>query len=686
MDGRSILDSLEAELEEIYSLSSSSQTGEPRVDVQIMQLGDIRSLPSSPQAEATRRRCISRVPDVLKGLTTVDAFAPQLVSLGPYHHGQARLRAMDYHKVQALYKYLNKANKSLAQVTEAMRPHLESIKSSYVELDEQWRDEERFLKLMILDGCFFLDAMVWKNTPLSPYMVTRVNMDMLRLENQLPLLVLAFLIEHGGNEEQDEQAFKNLFRGLTQNNSGQGSITDMGMHHLDLNRKCRTSAGAYLYNSGHGVLPATKLKQSGVRLARSKSSSFKDISFSNGVLRLPFLEFMDNTETLLLNFLAYEQIFDVDNAVTSYAFLMDNLIDTADDVVLLRERGVFRVSVGSDEDIATLFNSLTKTLALNNLIFIACSYGGTIKYGMNNMPMYVGGMTIPLMISESYSYIDLVNELHGVTTIDPRDCRLKIICNWPITYDRTSAVEISNDHSMSILFNLSKSQPTVELFIETVPHSTGRIFNPPGEFSRMLDLEVESEGFLSSSSEIQRTQFQYKGGAPSYEEGERSDASDGEDEDSATLDNMQFVGEDDEENLDWPDKAYVNNEYVEYEEPPPDEFEDDEWVRSSTAHDIRIGESSSNRGDDEEVPFRVGELFETKDQLVDAIRDYSIKKLVKFKQIKSNRTSYEAICFMNTQRQGRAEGNESDYACPWKLYAVAGKKHNEYFRDQKKQS
>ncbi|XP_020270620.1 uncharacterized protein LOC109845760 [Asparagus officinalis] len=165
----------------------------------------------------------------------------------------------------------------------------------------------------------------------------------------------------------------------------------------------------------------------------------------------------------------------------------------------------------------------------------------------------------------------------------------------------------------------------------------------------MLDLEVESEGFLSSSSEIQRTQFQYKGGAPSYEEDERSDASDGEDEDSAPLDSMQFVGEDDEENPDWPGEAYVNNEYVEYEEPPPDEFKDDEWVRSSTVHDIRIGESSSNRGDDEE-------------------------------QIKSNRTSYEAICFMNTQRQGRAEGNESDYACPWKLYAFAGKKHNGYFR------
>ncbi|XP_020272656.1 uncharacterized protein LOC109847831 [Asparagus officinalis] len=86
-----------------------------------------------------------------------------------------------------------------------------------------------------------------------------------------------------------------------------------------------------------------------------------------------------------------------------------------------------------------------------------------------------------------------------------------------------------------------------------------------------------------------------------------------------------------------------------------------------------------SKGDDD-VPFRVGDLFETRDQLVDAIWDYSIKKLVIFKQIKSNRTSYEAIYFMNTQRKGQVEENEADYACPWKLYAFTGKKHNRYFK------
>ncbi|XP_020242978.1 uncharacterized protein LOC109821202 [Asparagus officinalis] len=165
----------------------------------------------------------------------------------------------------------------------------------------------------------------------------------------------------------------------------------------------------------------------------------------------------------------------------------------------------------------------------------------------------------------------------------------------------------------------------------------------------------------------------------SIEEDERSNDSGGEEQYSAPVDSMQFVTQDVEDNPEWPDEAYVNNDYVEYEEPPPDEFEDDEWIRSSTVKDMCIGESSTRRGDDD-APFKVGDLFETKDQLVDAIREYSFEKNFKFKQVKSNRTSYDAICFMNTQRTGLTEGNEADYSCPWKLYAFAGKKHNFQFR------
>ncbi|XP_020272602.1 malate dehydrogenase, glyoxysomal-like [Asparagus officinalis] len=110
----------------------------------------------------------------------------------------------------------------------------------------------------------------------------------------------------------------------------------------------------------------------------------------------------------------------------------------------------------------------------------------------------------------------------------------------------------------------------VELFIEKLSYSSCQIFNPLGEFSRMLDLGVESDSFLSASlSEMERTQFQYHSGALSFggtpnfmnnkvpyenmrslrgatiKEDERSNASEGEDQDSAPIDSINPILEQD---------------------------------------------------------------------------------------------------------------------------------------------
>jgi len=51
------------------------------------------------------RRCIYRVPACIKDLNP-RAYRPQLVSLGPYHHGNAELLPMEEHKRRALQHLL----------------------------------------------------------------------------------------------------------------------------------------------------------------------------------------------------------------------------------------------------------------------------------------------------------------------------------------------------------------------------------------------------------------------------------------------------------------------------------------------------------------------------------------------------------------------------------------------------
>ena len=54
---------------------------------------------------------------------------------------------------------------------------------------------------MILDGVFFLNLLIWQTKEFwRPYMTIRLWMDMLRLENQLPLAVLDILMDVGGNK------------------------------------------------------------------------------------------------------------------------------------------------------------------------------------------------------------------------------------------------------------------------------------------------------------------------------------------------------------------------------------------------------------------------------------------------------------------------------------------------------
>ncbi|XP_020245033.1 uncharacterized protein LOC109823158 [Asparagus officinalis] len=69
----------------------------------------------------------------------------------------------------------------------------------------------------------------------------------------------------------------------------------------------------------------------------------------------------------------------------------------------------------------------------------------------------------------------------------------------------------------------------------------------------------------------------------------KSNKSKGEEHNSTPINIVQFVIEDVEENLEWLDEAYVNNEYVQYEELTPDEFEDDEWIRSSIDVGVLLG-------------------------------------------------------------------------------------------------
>lgn len=112
------------------------------------------------------------------------------------------------------------------------------------------------------------------------------------------------------------------------------------------------------------VPSVTELAQAGVKIRRKKkANSFLTISFSKkrSELKIPAINVDDGTNFLFANLIASEQScskhgFDITH-YTMFMFL-DDIINIPGDVELLHRKGIIHRDLGSNQDIASLFNKL----------------------------------------------------------------------------------------------------------------------------------------------------------------------------------------------------------------------------------------------------------------------------------------------------------------------------------------
>ncbi|XXG54300.1 hypothetical protein AAC387_Pa03g2221 [Persea americana] len=117
------------------------------------------------------------------------------------------------------------------------------------------------------------------------------------------------------------------------------------------------------------VIPsAVELHEAGVEFQCEPAKSFLDIKFEQGTLKMPRLSVQDSTKSLLRNFIAYEQCFPSRGShFTSYCSFMDYLVNTPRDVEILKQSKIIENWLGSDEEVALLFNDLGKGIFLPSL-------------------------------------------------------------------------------------------------------------------------------------------------------------------------------------------------------------------------------------------------------------------------------------------------------------------------------
>lgn len=140
----------------------------------------------------------------------------------------------------------------------------------------------------------------------------------------------------------------------------------------------------------YAIRSATELSDAGIRFQRSEVTYLDAVKFHKGVLELPHITVDALTNSLYLNLMAFERLHvEVGNEVTSYVYFMDRLIDSAKDVSLLHRHGVIEHLLGSDHDMAKLFNSISTDVCLDPDSQLSYVQADVCKYYRKLLPRFM---------------------------------------------------------------------------------------------------------------------------------------------------------------------------------------------------------------------------------------------------------------------------------------------------------
>nr|XP_016501063.1 PREDICTED: UPF0481 protein At3g47200-like isoform X2 [Nicotiana tabacum] len=149
--------------------------------------------------------CIFRVPQSFINVNG-RSYEPQIVSIGPYHHGKDHVKMIEEHKWRFLGTLLKRTEEkglNLEDYLKVIQPLEMRARECYSEAILLDRDE--FVEMLVLDGCFIIELFrkfggvvpVEKDDPLisMSWIYPFFLRDLIRLENQIPFFILQSLFE-----------------------------------------------------------------------------------------------------------------------------------------------------------------------------------------------------------------------------------------------------------------------------------------------------------------------------------------------------------------------------------------------------------------------------------------------------------------------------------------------------------
>ncbi|KAL6519343.1 hypothetical protein OROGR_018663 [Orobanche gracilis] len=356
--------------------------------------------------------CIFTVPQSLVEING-RSYQPRIVSVGPYHHGDPNLDMIQEHKwrfIGALLKRLRPQGLILENLLQAVQPLEDRARECYSSAFHISADE--FVEMLVVDGCFIIElfrkfggAVAFEaDDPLLSlsWVYSFFLRDLIRLENQIPFFILERLFDltrmHGdesgptlsnlalrffNNALQRPDEFVDRFHNLT------------GKHLLDFLRSSFIPDGydpkPSNYISTHVIHCISKLRRAGIKLRPGNiEESFLVVKFRHGVIEMPTITIDDFMSAFLLNCVAYEQCHrDCSKHMTTYATLLDCLINTSKDVEYLCDKNIVENYFGTDAEVARFINNMGKDVTFDiDMCYLSGFFNEVNDYYKNHWHVY----------------------------------------------------------------------------------------------------------------------------------------------------------------------------------------------------------------------------------------------------------------------------------------------------------
>ncbi|KAG2685643.1 hypothetical protein I3760_10G134500 [Carya illinoinensis] len=314
--------------------------------------------------------CLYRVPGTIREINGKKWYDPRVVSIGHYPFNKhERLQTIQKHKRKFYSILVSKAGKSLDNLMEIIRPLEAQARGFYSEKIEFESDleDDTFLKMLILEGCFILELFRGSPYLLRGLAIPHFYGDLLLLENQIPFVVLETLFDNTKKpDDQDPltflalRFFNKVMRRSVEDLKKMSQHLKDSLHLLDFVRKSFITPDLDQppERKNSETVPViyciTMLLKDGIKIKLCEADSFLAVKFNNGVI-------------------------EISKHITVYAYFLDCLVNTAKDVEYLYERNIIDSYVGKNSEVVQFINNLGKEMDVETDQFYLYNFFGNVN-------------------------------------------------------------------------------------------------------------------------------------------------------------------------------------------------------------------------------------------------------------------------------------------------------------------